>query len=116
MTWQSPITDVDFLLFYNAAPDPVDFTVPLRTQQSWDVVIDTAGRAADADAKGAGAILTLEGRSMLVLRAHREPEVEPDHSVAASLSVRTQQAGAATTPAPPVGVSPTSTVTNPSKG
>ncbi len=106
-----PITDVDFLLFYNAAPDPVDFTVPLRTHQRWDVVIDTAGRAADAEAKGAGAVFTLEGRSMLVLRAHSEPEVDPDHSVAASLSVRTQQAGHS--PAPPINGS---TVTKPSKG
>ena len=28
---------------------------------------------------------------MLVLRAHSEPESEPDHSVAASLAVRTSQ-------------------------
>ena len=28
---------------------------------------------------------------MLVLRAHSEPEIEPDHSVAASLAVRTSQ-------------------------
>ena len=31
---------------------------------------------------------------MLVLRAHSEPEIEPDHSVAASLAVRTSQSGA----------------------
>jgi glycogen operon protein len=86
-----PITDVDFLLFYNAEPEPTRFTIPPRTQQQWDVVIDTAGRTADSPPKGAGETFELEGRSMLVLRAHFEPVTEPDHSVAASLAVRTSQ-------------------------
>lgn len=30
---------------------------------------------------------------MLVLRAHSEPETDPDHSVAASLAVRSAQTG-----------------------
>ena len=85
------ITDVDFLLFYNAEPDATEFTIPTRTTQLWDVVIDTAGREADSDPKEGGAVFTLEGRSMLVLRAHTEPETEPDHSVAASLAVRSSQ-------------------------
>ena len=61
---------------------PSQFT-PARTT-AWDVVIDTAG--------GCGSLLSrhdrhaAEGRSMLVLRAHTEPEAEPDHSVAASLA------------------------------
>jgi len=86
-----PITDVDFLLFYNAEPEPTQFTIPPRTHQQWDVVIDTAGRIADSAPKSAGETFELEARSMLVLRAHTEPEVEPDHSVAASLAVRTSQ-------------------------
>jgi isoamylase len=86
-----PITDVDFLLFYNAEPEAAQFTIPPRTHQQWDVVIDTAGRTADSAPKSAGEAFELEARSMLVLRAHTEPEVEPDHSVAASLAVRTSQ-------------------------
>ena len=60
----------------------------------WDVVIDTAGKTADSAPKKRGATFKLEARSMLVLRAHSEPEIEPDHSVAASLAVRTSQSGA----------------------
>jgi glycogen operon protein len=90
-----PITDVDFLLYYNAEPEPTAFTIPRRMHQTWDVVIDTAGRTADSGTKSGGDSLELEGRSMLVLRAHREPEVEPDHSVAASLAGRTAQSESA---------------------
>lgn len=97
-----PITDVDFLLYYNAEPDATKFTIPKRMHQTWDVVIDTAGRTADSEPKRAGDSFELEGRSMLVLRAHREPEVEPDHSVAASLAIRSSLAetttGTTTTP------------------
>jgi glycogen operon protein len=90
-----PITDVDFLLYYNAEPEATKFTIPRRMHQTWDVVIDTAGRTADSDPKSGGDSFELEGRSMLVLRAHREPEVEPDHSVAASLAGRTAQSESA---------------------
>jgi isoamylase len=97
-----PITDVDFLLYYNAEPEPTSFTIPRRLHQTWDVVIDTAGRTADSAPKSAGDTFELEGRSMLVLRAHREVEGEPDHSVAASLAGRTASSesstGAITTP------------------
>ena len=88
-----PITDVDFLLFYNAGPEAVRFKIPRRTHQAWDVVIDTAGKTADSAPKKRGAAFKLEARSMLVLRAHSGPEIEPDHSVAASLAVRTSQSG-----------------------
>ena len=59
---------------------------PLEYAEAWDVVIDTAG-SADADGTlAAGKTFTLAHRSMVVLREHREPEVEPDLSVAASLA------------------------------
>ncbi len=84
-----PITDLDFLLFYNAEPEATEFTIPTRAKRLWDVVIDTAGRSTDAAPMAGGTTFALEGRSMRVLRAHTEPDIEPDHSVAASLAVRT---------------------------
>jgi isoamylase len=100
-----PIIDVDFLLFYNAEPEDAEFRIPRRTNQAWDVVIDTAGRSADSQPKSAGDTFILEGRSMLVLCAHTEPETEPDHSVAASLAVRTSQGGQAQLPGSAPGTS-----------
>ena len=37
----------------------------------------------------AGDSFELQYRSVVVLREHREPEAEPDHSVAASLAAQT---------------------------
>jgi isoamylase len=110
-----PIVDVDFLLFYNAEPEDAEFRIPPRTNQMWDVVIDTAGRSADSEPKSAGDTFTLEGRSMLVLCAHTEPETEPDHSVAASLAVRTSQGSQASLPGSAPGTSggPQSTSVHP---
>jgi glycogen operon protein len=96
-----PITDVDFLLFYNAEPDVTEFTIPPRTRQRWEVVIDTAGLATDSELRRGGDAIALEGRSMLVLRAHSELETEPDHAVAASLAVRPTGQGAQANPATP---------------
>jgi glycogen operon protein len=53
---------------------------------AWDVIIDTGG-SADADGTfEASSTFTIPHRSMVVLREHREPEVEPDLSVAASVA------------------------------
>ena len=76
-----PITDVDFLLFYNAEPDATEFTIPPRTRQLWEVVIDTAGLATDSELRRGGDAIALEGRSMLVLRAHSELDAEADPAV-----------------------------------
>ena len=55
---------------------------------AWDVVIDTGGNA-DADPTlEAGATFDLTTHTLVVLREHTEPEVSPDHSVAASLAAR----------------------------
>ncbi|WP_353808410.1 glycogen debranching protein GlgX [Agromyces sp. SYSU T00194] len=88
-----PITDVDFLLFFNADPEPAKFTIPSRTRRQWDIILDTSGMSADAPPKRAGQRLTLVGKSLLVMRAHAVEETEPDHSVAASLAVRSAQTG-----------------------
>jgi isoamylase len=101
-----PVTDVDFLLYFSAADDPVKFKLPAKSYgAAWDVVIDTAGKAADRTPVKAGKQLVVEGRSLLVLQAHQDPEVEPDHSVAASLAVLASTPSNATV-SPPTSGSP----------
>ena len=81
------ITDSSFLLYFNAHDDAVDFTIPPDEYgPAWDEVIDTAGKFADSDAIAAGTTITVEAKSMVVLRAHAEAE-DLDHSVAASLAI-----------------------------
>jgi glycogen operon protein len=53
-------------------------------------MIDTAGQNADTEPVAAGEPLPVEAKSLVVLRAHTVEEVEPDHSVAASLAALTQ--------------------------
>jgi isoamylase len=82
------MTDEDFLIYFNADDNDVEFTLPsAQVEPSWDVVVDTAGRSADSGDHPAGTKLTVSAKSLVVLRAHIAPEVEPDHSVAASLAV-----------------------------
>ncbi|MFP5313779.1 MAG: glycogen debranching protein GlgX [Actinomycetes bacterium] len=93
------ITDLNFLLYFNANDEPVTFTVPSAEYgPMWDEVIDTAGVYADSAPIAAGNKVTVEAKSMVVLRAHAEVE-EPDHSVAASLAIlaneHTARAGSA---------------------
>jgi isoamylase len=80
------IVDDHFLLYFNAAAGDVPLTLPPEEYAAaWDVEIDTAGRE-PGEPLAAGASSTLAGRSVLVLRAHRPVEEEPDSSVAASLA------------------------------
>ncbi|MCW2819106.1 MAG: isoamylase, partial [Marmoricola sp.] len=81
------IVDDDFLLFFNVG-ESVELTLPSQEYaDGWDVVVDTGGVADSGRSYAAGDRVTLEERSVLVLREHSEPEREPDHSVAASLAV-----------------------------
>ncbi|WP_284976403.1 glycogen debranching protein GlgX [Arthrobacter sp. efr-133-TYG-104] len=85
------ITDVNFLLYFNADQEQVDFRIPSdEYAPAWDVMIDTAGEGAEAGVVKPDQTLTVAGKSLVVLRAHTAPEVEPDHSVAASLAALTQ--------------------------
>jgi len=96
------IADDDFLLYFNAADSRVKFKLPPKSfNTAWDVVVDTAGKAADRMAVKAGSQLPVEARSLVVLQAHQKPEVEPDHSVAASLA--SYATTTATGPIPTVG-------------
>lgn len=80
------IVDEHFLLYFNADGE-ASVTLPNdEYADAWDVVIDTGG-SADADGVfEAGQVFTIPHRSMVVLREHREPEEEPDLSVAASVA------------------------------
>jgi glycogen operon protein len=100
------ITDVNFLLYFNAHDGDVEFTLPPdEYAPAWDVIIDTAGEGADSQPANAGSMLSVAAKSLVVLRAHSAPEEEPDHSVAASLAALTQTAttetAALTAPAVP---------------
>ncbi|MCR2813804.1 glycogen debranching protein GlgX [Microbacterium sp. zg.Y1084] len=84
------ITDDDFLVLFNAGDETVDFDIPDREfAPSWDVMVDTAGLLADSATIEPGGTVPVQGRSLVVLREHSLPEVEPDHSVAASLAATT---------------------------
>jgi glycogen operon protein len=82
------IVDRHFIVLFNAHDEAVDFTIPPEEYSPlWEVVVDTAGVSADSELRMAGSSIAVEGKSLIVLRAHVVPEVEPDHSVAASLAV-----------------------------
>ncbi|BAS10155.1 glycogen operon protein GlgX homolog [Arthrobacter sp. Hiyo4] len=87
------ITDVNFVLYFNAHDDMVNFTLPNdEYAPAWDIIIDTAGHNADTAPVQAGDALPVDAKSLVVLRAHTVPDVEPDHSVAASLAALSQTA------------------------
>ena len=89
------ITDLNFLLYFNAHDEQIEFTLPNDEYSAkWEIVVDTAGAAADSPPVQAGAIIPVEAKSLVVLRAFTAVEVEPDHSVAASLASRAESNGA----------------------
>jgi len=102
-----PITDVNFMLYFNAHDGDVDFRLPPdEYAPAWDVMIDTAGASADSEPLAADDKVTVAAKSLMVLRAAAPAaEEEPDHSVAASLAALTQTAttetAALTSPAVP---------------
>jgi len=64
------VTDDSFLLFFNAHHGQIDFVLPpAEYAEKWAVVLDTATtQVADAPTAEAHSSLTVEGRSLLVLR------------------------------------------------
>ena len=82
-----PITDVNFIVYFNSNPEAVKCKLPpVRYGRQWEEVIDTAGKYADGQIRKARSSIVLEGKSMVVLRAYEAPEEEPDASVAASVA------------------------------
>ncbi|GAB3617664.1 glycogen debranching protein GlgX [Okibacterium endophyticum] len=91
-----PVSDVNFLLYFNADAGDVEVTLPpAEYAPAWEIVVDTAGDGVDSVARPAGAKQSVLSRSVVVLRAYSEPSTEPDNSVAASLAV---QAGVLSVP------------------
>jgi isoamylase len=86
----NPIRDDHFLLYFNGGHEGVEVVIPSEEYAAaWDEVIDTAGAALADKPHEPGARVTLEPRSLLVLREHAAPEEEPDSSVAASIAALT---------------------------
>jgi glycogen operon protein len=82
-----PIRDRHFIILFNGGDDGIDFHVPeVEYSPNWEVVIDTAGRRADSAIIRPGDDIRLEARSLILLSEHPRVELEPDHSVAASLA------------------------------
>ncbi len=82
------VSDVHFLLYFNADAEDAEFTLPPEEYSpAWEIVVDTAGAGADSEPRPAASVQTVQARSLLVMRAYTAPEAEPDHSVAASLAV-----------------------------
>ena len=81
------IHDLNFVLYFNAHDDIVEFTLPTdEYSPEWETVVDTAGAGADSAPVRAGQVIPVAGKALVVLRAFTAPEAEPDHSVAASLA------------------------------
>ncbi|WP_314425893.1 glycogen debranching protein GlgX [uncultured Microbacterium sp.] len=93
-----PVTDQNFLVYFHSGSEAIDAVLPdERLGRAWEVAVDTAGDRAGGDPIAAGAPVTLEANSLLVLREADETEAPTDDSVEASLRIQTEQAE---TPAP----------------
>ncbi len=84
------ISDDHFILMYNVADESVDFHIPTADYApTWDAIIDTSGTNTDSGPLRGGDVLTLIGKSLVVLTEHVEAEPDVDHSVAASIAALT---------------------------
>lgn len=85
------ITDHSFMIYFNASEQDVEVTLPSgEITFRWETLIDTSGENTDGEVKNPGSTFILPQRTMMVLREYEAPEIEPDHSVAASVANWTQ--------------------------
>jgi glycogen operon protein len=92
------IVDLNFLVIFNAHDEGVEFTIPSEEYgRSWEIVIDTSG-APDATERPAGERVIVAGRSTLVLRQFRAPEIAPDPSPAASVALQLERSASSEEP------------------
>ena len=79
------IVDRHFLLFFNAHVEPVEFTLPSDEYcAAWEIVLDTAD-GPDPSPHEPGSTLSVESRSVVVLREWQESPASPDYSPKASV-------------------------------
>ena len=91
------LRDAHFLLYFNGG-GPIEVTLPSEEYApQWDVLIDTGGTADTAPAVKAGDTVPMAMHSLVVLREHADPEVEVDHSVAASVAALADNASTTAT-------------------
>ncbi|MDN3309455.1 glycogen debranching protein GlgX [Microbacterium oryzae] len=86
------IVDDNFLICFNAHIEPVDFVLPAEEYGEWWVIVLDTADGIDLTARAAGSSVRVEGRSIVVLRAYREPEETPDYSPAASVELALSRA------------------------
>jgi glycogen operon protein len=88
-----PVTDVNFLVYFNSGDEPVDLVIPdERHGAQWRIAIDTTGELAHEKPLAPGESVPLDGRATLVLQEIDGMPVETDDSVDASLRAQTGQA------------------------
>ncbi|MEV7609985.1 glycogen debranching protein GlgX [Microbacterium sp. NPDC089320] len=88
-----PVTDQNFLVYFHSGSEAIDAVLPdERLGRAWEVAVDTAADRAGGDPIAAGAPVTLEANSLLVLREADETEEPTDDSVEASLRIQTERA------------------------
>ena len=64
------ITDLSFILYFNAHDESVDFTLPSDEYAAqWETVVDTAGAGADSEPVKAGQTIPVTAKALVVLRA-----------------------------------------------
>jgi isoamylase len=77
--------DDSFLVIFNGHHEPIDYTLPGDTYgEGWLVEIDTAADQIKPEEHSPGAHITTQGRSVVVLRAPREPISGPASGTAAA--------------------------------
>ena len=80
------IVDRHFLLFFNAHVEPVEFTLPSEEYcAAWEIVLDTAD-GPDPSPHEPGSTLSVESRSVVVLREWQQVPDAPDYSPKASVA------------------------------
>lgn len=88
-----PVSDQNFLVYFHSGADAIDAVLPDgRHGLAWEVAVDTASDRAGGTPLDAGAPVTLEAHSLLVLREVDQTEVPTDDSVEASLRIQTERA------------------------
>src|SRR5690606_19417066 len=97
-----PVTDLNFLVYFNSGDDGVDLVLPDAGHgASWEVAVDTAGELTDSQPIPAAGSIRIEAGSMLVLREADETDQPTDDSVEASLRMQVEHAmPPASAPAP----------------